>query len=755
MNFEEKIIVRNAKIGEFGLRSILFTDVGLQRSENQDSFGYAVSANSQINIVADGMGGARGGGTASAIAIKNILESVFDEKGLISEDSLTNSIIKTNEFIYNQSKQDPQLNGMGTTLVSLVVTPEKIFSVHVGDSRVYHLSNSKIRIVTKDHTLVQELIDSGALQEGEASAHPISHMLTRSVGPAPTIKSETTYLDKVTKGDKILLCSDGLYNHLQPEIIERILNKRGGEDAIKQLVEFVLNDGASDNFTIELIEVVAPDESDFVPEIFTNGEIKKFIFSEIDLDKGTKLESVSVANSQKPHETKKKDAPIDNLFQKIEKDLEERRNILSVEDKNEAESLRYGSLSTEKLISVLGGMFLVMLSVFLYFREPKIISKQKPTVISEISKITKSENSEITRAEALLKEKEFTNKEILELKENFEIEVPKNNQLLVRKIAIEPLVREANADGEMIAKQLMLANDLAVPTAPKISLGGVKSETSSDVKPVDWEAEKLLINKIINGPVVEEEKENATKTLRTVEENSKIAERKLGLRDKISDLDFKIELLMVDTQKQVEPRRDFYDSDVETVAKAIEILRKDLDIYQKNLLVWRELNSQLEKQSPFKVADNASQVSQTVAKAREEYTEMMETYFAVLDKWQTNPQDRHLSEELASLGKSLKEKKLYLESLVKNTVKSELETVDNNILKTKFYISQLQHRKDTINRRIGYLKSFTVISSNRKRDFQKNYLDDRKKLYAEYMSLRNSFSDQEEMQFRLQNSGNS
>ncbi len=232
------------------------TDIGRRREENQDAYGYEHLANCSMFIVADGMGGARGGATASAIAVDVITQYAANEQGEITEDSLRSAIIRANNVIYAEGRKKEDLAGMGTTVVVVVLSAQQLLLAHVGDSRIYRLRDNKLELLTRDHTLVKELIDSGAISPEQAENHPIAHMLTRSLGPTPAVEVESRALPDLAKpGDRFLLCSDGLYNLVKEDELTKLLAERDLEKAAKLLINRANEGGGTDNITAELIEV--------------------------------------------------------------------------------------------------------------------------------------------------------------------------------------------------------------------------------------------------------------------------------------------------------------------------------------------------------------------------------------------------------------------------------------------------------------------------------------------------------------------
>jgi serine/threonine protein phosphatase PrpC len=277
-------LANTVKLKSVKLLTAARTDVGRRRTENQDSYGYVVTEHASLFVVADGMGGARGGGTASAMAVQLIVDGAIDEQsGQLNLQSLKRAIRLSNRVIFSRSQQDSQLSGMGTTVVALAFVDSQVIVAHVGDSRIYLSRDGSVSQLTRDHTLVQELVDTGAIPQQDAATHPIAHMLTRSLGPTEAIGVEIHTLPQAVRpGDKFLLCSDGLYNHVSNERIGEILSRQTPSEGVNQLVQLALDGGGSDNVTIQIIEVCGLND-ERIPNDNGIPYPQKFVSSEIDV----------------------------------------------------------------------------------------------------------------------------------------------------------------------------------------------------------------------------------------------------------------------------------------------------------------------------------------------------------------------------------------------------------------------------------------------------------------------------------------
>ena len=233
----------------------LVTDIGLKRSLNEDSAAYVENEYFKLYVVADGMGGHNAGEVASKMATTEILNYVQNNfKSESNEDLLIEAIGKANECIYEYSKTNKNLNGMGTTVTACLITKDYEQVANVGDSCCFgiSISNKEMKKITKDHSLVQELVDSGSISESEAVNHPKKNIITRALGTKHRV-SVDIFPIKNRIYDMYLLCSDGLTNELtRDEILEIILQENEYNSVANKLVEKAKLNGGRDNITVLL-----------------------------------------------------------------------------------------------------------------------------------------------------------------------------------------------------------------------------------------------------------------------------------------------------------------------------------------------------------------------------------------------------------------------------------------------------------------------------------------------------------------------
>ena len=241
------------------------TDIGQKRSRNEDSL--VIRSDLGIAVVADGMGGHPHGDLASSLATETVtakLQEFSESDGdpSRSADAMAKTLLSAHEVIRTSIEENPKLNGMGTTVVTMLIDPssESYTLGHAGDSRAYLLRNGELTQLTTDDTWVQERLDANHLTAEQASGHPLGHMITQCLGlenrPDPHLSEGS-----LIAGDIYLLCSDGLTGALTDENISEILhgtlgpNPQDDEAAVKEIVDAANHAGGHDNITVALVVV--------------------------------------------------------------------------------------------------------------------------------------------------------------------------------------------------------------------------------------------------------------------------------------------------------------------------------------------------------------------------------------------------------------------------------------------------------------------------------------------------------------------
>lgn len=234
------------------------SDIGKAREINQDYY-YISTPESKINlfILADGMGGYNGGEIASKIAtisVKNYIESNFENTPKEKEDILKlikSSMEYANMVVYEKSKENKELEGMGTTLEICLIYNNKAYIGHIGDSRIYRIRKGVMRKLTKDHSYVQKLVEDGTITREEANVHPKKNMLIKALGCTPFVEPDIRARN-IEKNDILIMCSDGLTNMVTEEKIFSIIQDNP-QNAADILIEEARNAGGYDNITVVII----------------------------------------------------------------------------------------------------------------------------------------------------------------------------------------------------------------------------------------------------------------------------------------------------------------------------------------------------------------------------------------------------------------------------------------------------------------------------------------------------------------------
>ncbi len=238
------------------MKTYSMTDIGKRREMNQD---YIYSSETPVGnlanlfIVADGMGGHNAGDFASRYTVEHVVSAV-KESGLTEPVSLLGEALRrVNAELLGLAENSPQLKGMGTTFVAATIAGNCLYVANVGDSRLYVVSEGIIQ-VTKDHSLVQEMVRMGEMNQAQARVHPDKNIITRAVGAFRDI--ETDFFEvSLRPGDRVLLCSDGLTNMLEDGEILRIMTSQPDPaESVKRLVEAANQNGGKDNISVIIID---------------------------------------------------------------------------------------------------------------------------------------------------------------------------------------------------------------------------------------------------------------------------------------------------------------------------------------------------------------------------------------------------------------------------------------------------------------------------------------------------------------------
>lgn len=246
------------------IKSFSVTDIGRKRKLNQD-FVYSsdepVGNLKNVYIVADGMGGHQAGDYASKCTVETMVREI---RGCFEQSPiriLSRAIRIANDQVRRKAREDESLYGMGTTVVAATVLGKYLQVANVGDSRLY-IINEEVRQITRDHSLVEEMVRMGGLDREAARNHPDKNIITRAIGARDTIEIDFFH-EELKSGDLVLMCSDGLTNMLEDEEIGRILKTPGTiEERAERLIAAANQNGGRDNIAVILIDAFARENED-------------------------------------------------------------------------------------------------------------------------------------------------------------------------------------------------------------------------------------------------------------------------------------------------------------------------------------------------------------------------------------------------------------------------------------------------------------------------------------------------------------
>ncbi len=235
------------------------TDVGAVRSKNEDAFDYGILPDGTAwSVVCDGMGGVHGGKVASTAAIEMVSEKIrkcYNPSMSVSslENLLLSSITTANVNVFDRGIYDNSLKGMGTTIVSAVIKNNEACIAHVGDSRAYIIRGNTIEQVTKDHSLVQEMLDKGQITKSEFENTPIKNIITRAMGVDESIDIDFDYVC-INENDALILCTDGLSGLVSDKRILEIYQTTDFDSLAQRYIDEANNNGGNDNITVVIMK---------------------------------------------------------------------------------------------------------------------------------------------------------------------------------------------------------------------------------------------------------------------------------------------------------------------------------------------------------------------------------------------------------------------------------------------------------------------------------------------------------------------
>ncbi len=255
-------LVRGMEIRS-GVELANLSDRGCQRDQNEDSFAYWEPASDEqfagkgrLVIVADGMGGYEGGQEASRIAVATVCETYESASEGDPQTALLQGLQRAHERIRNFAERNPEFVGMGTTCTAAALTQGRLYFAHIGDSRLYLLRGRDLTQLTRDHSYVKRLVESGFLQPKEAESHPQRHILTAALGVGEELTPDSPPDPLVLQeGDVLLLCTDGLWGVVHDDELRDIAGSHSPQVSCHEFVELAKKRGGPDNITVQILRV--------------------------------------------------------------------------------------------------------------------------------------------------------------------------------------------------------------------------------------------------------------------------------------------------------------------------------------------------------------------------------------------------------------------------------------------------------------------------------------------------------------------
>lgn len=246
-----------------GIEAASLTDVGLHRADNEDSYLYwepdsddEFQRKGRVAIVADGMGGYEGGQEASRLAVETVRELYDRDFSGDPKSTLVDAFRSAHDSIQRYAVEHPQFQGMGTTCTALVIIDGQLWFAHVGDSRLYLVRGETISRLTRDHSYVSRLVETGIVRSEDAESHPQRHILTAALGSGPEVIPDVPEQSiALEKGDLLILCTDGLWSLVGDHELARMAYDYPPAEACLKLVRMAIERGAPDNITVQILRI--------------------------------------------------------------------------------------------------------------------------------------------------------------------------------------------------------------------------------------------------------------------------------------------------------------------------------------------------------------------------------------------------------------------------------------------------------------------------------------------------------------------
>lgn len=670
------------------------SDIGLRREENQDSFGIIETAGFKLYIVADGMGGVKGGGIASNLAI-NVLKECLEEKTDLSQAAVTSAVEHANSEIFEKGTGDPALAGMGTTYVGLGFVGDKMLISSVGDSRAYRVRDNHIQQLTVDHTLVMELLRSGAISPEQADNHPVSHMLTRSLGPAPTVEVDCWICtDGPARGDIYVMCSDGLYNLVHDHEIAQIVQDNYIDVAVQKLIKLANERGGTDNVTVIIVEI--SEEFPVGPEAFeraTAAESAVAAEEAVDAETGEAGAETPTENGVDSNLVSDEDvAPISMSNGKH--DAAPAAPSSNGAEKSEVVSAKPDSKTFEK-------------------KSPKIQSKVDPVaakVKQDKLQAEKVETAAASEAEAAAPQPAPAAEEPSAAKASAERRISRTLLLggacfLTMISFVGGFFGSRMMGGSNYSRQ---RDDVLAPVQQQAQIARFEAEVGRDEGQHKSLAPALRLGFSELSPSAPSDRHlddhDSHDGMLSADDSGRIQRRKALLRELLNDLQEKIGAFEKPLNAKVIDQLKDARQNREALEVTEDDLRAQIDVATRRLAVWYGRRKRLQSSDPINLATEVAVASAAVKDKKEIFELATWSYLKEAEVLRYNPSDGAQEKKVFDLARTRKERQRELGEEVRRAIEKEVSDSDRAIAELTLKRDRLLVEIENIRRNEEYAK---------------------------------------------------
>ncbi|HMO17117.1 MAG TPA: protein phosphatase 2C domain-containing protein [Oligoflexia bacterium] len=743
------------------------SDIGKVRKENQDAYGFIARKDWCLMVVCDGMGGTRGGGIASALAIETVtrileeLSSSSLEDFVPAREQIISAINRANSLIYSYGRKVPGLEEMGTTLVALFVGPDGAISFHVGDSRLYRVNKSGIQQITKDHTWVQELVDSGALNQTQAERSPVSHLLTRSLGTQVSIKVDVMDLEALKEGEIYLLCTDGLYNLVSESRIYEETGKITGNrlpKLVDSLVELSLRAGGKDNITVfavlvNFIKNASENESSLLKGFDSGTQLS----TRSGLDIPSLLGEIPDNKDLIEHDnSNSEDGDSDDNFSKVIETLSDNEDFKAV-SKHKSVSGLYGSQVKVAPYFIFGVFSSLVILLFIAVRGG---DNSLTTKMNTLTEGFQASSGEYVQSDKYLKA-------FLPLSPS-----PLSDLSYVRRYAEEktgglflfpdtppqvrrfsrrpPVQRVGSLSIDRPIRPIIWENELPkihrIRAGKDFAGGQIRKDKVSyeEKKPADDELLPSSLNDVsLNG----DKSYRAPKLVLTDDEIADIVMEKDIVRLRLADLDEKIIQLALTNLSEVENHRtalnlrlNLLDDDLLEVEREFDVIKNKFDALNLAIHDYKKGKGELIARNIVKVRPELRKPLESIDQERK----LLVQYKNKLADNQDIEDQIEMANRLASLNRSLDKQLIEINAVVDSLLREYQSVLRNQMILLRWLSLMISDERVRVARGLGFLDIGGILTAQRSADLYRHLVEKRIATSRELENLRLKVSDEDE-----------